>query len=120
MVKRPQRREGEEVQFVVSDRQLLQLTCNPPHHNISNNNINNNNISNININNNNNININNNYISNIWRLTFEPLEGGAVYLCNLVVVELKRREAGQTLEVARAQFAQVVVVQSQEIKRLQA
>ena len=113
MVKRPQRRGGEEVQFVVSDRQLLQLTCNPPHNNISNNNNNNTNISNININ------INNNNISNISRLTFEPLEGGAVYLCNLVVVELKRGEAGQTLEVARAQFAQVVVVQSQEIKRLQ-
>ena len=111
MVERPQRRGGEEVQFVVSDRQLLQLTCNPPHHNISNNN--NNNISNININNNNNI-------SNILRLTFEPLEGSAVYLCNLVVVELKRGEARQTLEVARAQLAQVVVVQSQEIKRLQA
>ena len=102
MVKRPQRRGGEEVQFVVSDRQLLQLTCNPPHHNISN------------------INININNISNISRLTFEPLEGGAVYLCNLVVVELKRGEARQTLEVARAQFAQVGVVQSQEIKRLQA
>ena len=114
MVERPQRRGGEEVQFVVSDRQLLQLTCNPPHHNISNININNNNISNININN------NNNNISNISRLTFEPLEGSAVYLCNLVVVELERGEARQTLEVARAQFAQVVVVQSQEIKRLQA
>ena len=91
MVERPQRRGGEEVEFVVSDGQLLQLTFKPFQ-----------------------------IAPSIYHLTFEALEGSAVDLCNLVVVELKRGEARQALEVACAQRRQKIVVQSQEIKRFQA
>ena len=95
MVEGSQRGRWEEVQLVVSDRQLLQFTlkrsCAITFQ-----------ISRLSIN-----------------LTFKSLEGSAVNLCNLVVIEFKRRDPWQTLKLARAQHRQMVVVQSQEIKRFQ-
>ena len=51
--------------------------------------------------------------------TFQPLEGGHVDLGDLVVVELEGGEVGQTVEVARAQRGEQVVVQRKEVQLLQ-